>query len=260
MGMNATLDHATFLATSGSVTVDIANLIGREIVSGRVPQGATIPNEAEISARFSVGRSAVREAVKMLAAKGLVESRPRRGTQVLPAKTWNFFDREVLFWLRDGAPEHAIILELLELRLGVEPQAAALAARKGSADQIKAVGSAYASMQAAAEGKVDPVQADCSFHEAIIVATANRFFQPFGTTIRTAISVTAATTNAIFGHSVGDLVAHGRVLTALEAGDPQGAHDSMKAMLGAVLDAVARAQTKTQVDQRTGSGARLSRG
>ncbi|WP_372353405.1 FadR/GntR family transcriptional regulator [Rhizobium sp. BT-175] len=79
-------------------------------MSGRYPPGSVLPNEAEICAALSVGRSAVREAVKMLTAKGLVESRPRRGTQVLPSSGWNFFDREVLGWLREGGPDPGIII------------------------------------------------------------------------------------------------------------------------------------------------------
>jgi DNA-binding transcriptional MocR family regulator len=122
--------EAAALPGTSTITVDNANLLGRDIVSGRFAQGETLPNEAEFSSSFAVGRSAVREAVKMLAAKGLVQSRPRRGTQVLPAKSWNFFDREVLSWLRDSGPQPGIIIELLELRLGVEPQAAALATIK----------------------------------------------------------------------------------------------------------------------------------
>ena len=245
------------LSTSGSITMDVVNLIGREIVSGRVPQGTNIPNEAEISARFDVGRSAVREAVKMLAAKGLVQSRPKRGTQVLPAKGWNFFDRDVLLWLRDSSPELGIILELLELRLGVEPKAANLAAQRASAEQLRAISAAYACMCAAAEGHADPVQSDVSFHEAIVTATSNRFFQPFGILIRTALSVTAPTTNAIFGHSVGDLEAHGRVLAAIESRDAEAAAAHMEHMLAEVFNAVSKAAGGQQSRRKAPPGMRV---
>jgi DNA-binding FadR family transcriptional regulator len=219
--------EATALPGAGTITVDIANLLGRDIVSGRFAQGETLPNEAEFSSSFAVGRSAVREAVKMLAAKG-----------------WNFFDREVLSWLRDSGPQPAIIIELLELRLGVEPQAAALATLKGTADQIMAVRTAYDDMCAAAEGRADPVQADCAFHQAVIVATNNRFFQPFGLLIRTALSVTAPFTNALFGHSVGNLDAHRAVLIALQSAAPQEAHARMFEMLSEVLEAVQRGASR----------------
>jgi DNA-binding FadR family transcriptional regulator len=225
-------------ARGSSVTFDLTNHLGREIISGRYLPGSILPNEAEISASFSVGRSAVREAVKMLAAKGLVESRPRRGTQVLPSSGWNYFDREVLGWLREGNPGPAIVVELLQLRLGVEPQAASIAATRGTKEQIAAVASAYEQMQRAADGMADPVAADGAFHGAVIAATNNRFFQPFGPLVQTALTVTAPTTNTIFGHSVGDLAAHGRILEALRAHEPEEARDAMADKLAAVLDAV----------------------
>lgn len=76
----------------------------------------------------------------------MVQSRPCRGTQVLQAKSWNFFDREVLLWLRDSGSDLTIIIELLELRLGVEPKAAALTAEKATATQVDAIRTAYVSM------------------------------------------------------------------------------------------------------------------
>ncbi|MDB5550740.1 MAG: hypothetical protein JWL86_724 [Rhizobium sp.] len=222
----------------GSVTYDVTHHLGREIIGGAYPPGAILPNEAEICVQFDVGRSAVREAVKMLAAKGLVDSRPGRGTQVLPSQGWNFFDRDVLMWLREGNTQPDIIVELLQLRIGVEPTAAELAAEKGTDEQIAMIARAYDQMCVAANGRLDPVAADGSFHEAIVIATNNRFFQPFGPLIRTALTVTAPTTNAIFGHSVGDLVAHKATLDAIQSRSPERARTCMLDMLEAVLEAV----------------------
>jgi len=253
-----TSEDLSFEGRSGSVTVDLVNRLGREIVSGRVAQGATMPKEAELSARFQVGRGTVREAVKMLTAKGMVQSRPRLGTQVMPARSWNFFDREVLLWLRDSGPDLTIIIELLELRIGVEPKAAALAAEKASVAQVEAIRSAYASMQAAANGRTDPVIADGVFHEAVIAAANNRFFQPFGAMIRTALFVTAPTTNAIFGHSVGDLDAHGQVLAAIERSATHEAYDAMERMLSEVLQAVTLTRHRNDLGLRAPPGRRLT--
>lgn len=242
----------SLLTPGGSITFDLTNHLGREIISGRYPPGSTLPNEANISSDFSVGRSAVREAVKMLAAKGLVESRPRRGTQVLPSSGWNFFDRDVLGWLREGVPDPEVIIELLQLRLGVEPQAAFIAAAAGSERQIGAVFDAYLQMEQAEKGKFDPVAADGAFHGAIIAATNNRFFQPFGPLIRTALTITAPTTNAIFGHSVGDLAAHKAVVEALKSRSATEARDATASMLGDVLAAVEewRAKPSTKFASR----------
>lgn len=236
------------LSTPGSsITYDVANQLGHDIISGRYPPGSVLPNESDICETFAVGRSAVREAVKMLTAKGLVDSRPRRGTQVLPAAGWNFFDREVLLWLRESNPDPLVIIELLQLRLGVEPQAARLAAHSASEDQIAAMKKAHDRMLAAAEGKVDPVVADGDFHAAIIVATNNRFFQPFGPLIRTALTITAPTTNAIFGHSVGDIVAHEAVLDAITARSSSEAGNRMASMLTDVAEAVEEWRAKPSI-------------
>ncbi|MEJ2458687.1 MAG: FadR/GntR family transcriptional regulator [Novosphingobium sp.] len=222
-----------------SLTFGLAQQLGRQIVSGQYPPGATLPNEAQISSELSVGRTAVREAVKMLSAKGLVETRPRRGTQILPYRDWNYFDRDVLSWLREEDPDPATIVELLQLRLGVEPQAAELAATQATNEEIAAIGNGLERMRIAGEGRTDPVAADAVFHESIIAATHNRFFQPFGALVRTALSITAPTTNMIFGHSVGDLEAHKGVFDSIAARDPAEAHRRMRAMLQEVCDKVA---------------------
>lgn len=235
------------MTLGGSVTFDLANTLGRSIIAGRYPPGSILPNEAEISVAFAVGRSAVREAVKMLAAKGLVESRPRRGTQVQPVKTWNFFDREVLVWLRESSPDIEVMIELLQLRLGVEPEAAYLAALTATEEQMQDIEKAYDQMVLAADGNVDPVAADGAFHGAIIVASNNRFFQPFEPLIRIALTLTAPTTNAIFGHAVGDLSAHKKVLDAVGSKSPADARTYMREMLGGTLNAVSAAAEHAKI-------------
>ncbi len=118
----------------------------------------------------------------------------------------------MLRWLRESPPDRKIVIELLELRLGFEPEAAALAARRAEPTHLARIKEAYGYMQESSLGRYDPVEADRRFHEAIIVATSNRFYQPLGPLVRTALSLTAPITNAIFGHSVGDLDAHRAIL------------------------------------------------
>ena len=97
-------------------------------------------------------------------------------------------------------------------------------------------------MRELAAGNYDPVEADCRFHESIIAATNNRFYQPLGALVRTALSLTAPITNAIFGHAVGDLAAHGEVLLAIESKDEQRAFDLMRGLLSHVAREVAEAK------------------
>jgi DNA-binding FadR family transcriptional regulator len=234
---------------SGNITVELVNRLGREIVAGRFGVSDIFPNEGALSSELEISRTVVREAIKMLTAKGLVGSRPRRGTEVRPVSDWNLLDSDVLRWLRESPPDRNIVIELLELRLGFEPEAAALAARRADPAQIARIEEAYGFMQESAAGRYDPVEADCRFHEAIIAATSNRFYQPLGALVRTALSLTAPITNAIFGHPVGDLDAHGEVLLAIEKGDEPSAFDLMHRMLSDVAKHVAEAKTLPPVSR-----------
>lgn len=233
----------------GNITVALVNRLGREIVTGRFGVGHILPIEDALSSEHQISRTAVREAIKMLTAKGLVGSRPRRGTEVRPVSDWNLLDPDVLRWLRESPPDRKIVIELLELRLGFEPEAAALAARRADPAQLARIKEAYAYMRESGEGRFDPVEADCRFHEAIIAATSNRFYQPLGALVRTALSLTAPITNAIFGHSVGDLVAHGKILAAIEKGNEQQAFDFMRKKLSNVAEMVAEAKTLPPVSR-----------
>jgi DNA-binding FadR family transcriptional regulator len=231
---------------SGNITFELLNRLGQEIVAGRIGVTDSFPNEGALSSELQISRTAVREAIKMLTAKGLVGSRPRRGIDVRPVSDWNLLDSDVLRWLRESPPDHKIVIELLELRLGFEPEAASLAARRADPVQLARIEEAYGAMRESAEGRYDPVEADCRFHEAIIVATSNRFYQPLGALVRTALSLTAPITNAIFGHSVGDLGAHGEILLAIKAKDERRAFDRMRWMLSDVAKEVAETETLPQ--------------
>ena len=234
---------------SGNVTLKLVNRLGREIVAGRVGVSDILPNEGALSSELQISRTAVREAIKMLTAKGLVGSRPRRGTEVRPVSDWNLLDSDVLRWLRESPPDREIVVELLELRLGFEPEAAALAARRADPAHLARIEETYGFMRESAAGRYDPVEADCRFHEAVVAATRNRFYQPLGSLVRTAISLTAPITNALFGHSVGDLEAHGDVLLAIENKDELRAFDNMRKMLSDVARHVAEAETLPSISR-----------
>ena len=156
----------------------------------------------------------------------------------------------MLRWLRESPPDRRIVIELLELRLGFEPEAAALATRRADPTQLARIGEAYGFMRESAAGNYDPVEADCRFHESIISATNNRFYQPLGALVRTALSLTAPITNAIFGHPVGDLAAHGKVLLAIESKNEQRAFDLMRGLLSHVAREVAEAKDLPRTPNR----------
>ena len=110
--------------------------LGRRIVRGEVQPGDALPQEAALCHQLGVSRTVVREAVKALAAKGLVDSRPKRGTVVRPSRAWSFLDPEVLQWQTETDPDGRQLTYLTELRQAVEPVAAAMAAARASEEEI----------------------------------------------------------------------------------------------------------------------------
>src|SRR5262249_18820510 len=94
----------------------VAHDIGAQILRGDLGPGDVLPNEADFSARLKVSRTALREAIKVLAAKGLVESRPKTGTRVRPRGEWNLLDPDVLAWQLAAGPVESFVADLFELR------------------------------------------------------------------------------------------------------------------------------------------------
>ena len=199
------------------------------------------PIEAELCARFGVSRSVVREAVKMLTAKGLLSARPRRGTVVEPEPHWNLLDPDVLRWLLERAPSPALLAEFTQMRLGIEPQAAALAAQavgRGQAEMLPPIRAALARMRAAGTGDDDPLASDIAFHVAILHASGNRFLVQLRELVDTALRISIRMTNARKGVALASVDDHARVLHAIEAGDPVAAAAAMRALLGEALDLI----------------------
>lgn len=162
--------------------------LGRRIISGEFPAGDPLPAQEECCALLGVSRSVLREALRVLAAKGLVDARPKAGTFVRPRDAWNFLDPEVLEWRLETADSDKVVDELYELRQMVEPVAAFLAAKRAKLVDFQRMGEAFEEMAAAG---ADPhiVAPDLKFHRAIIVASGNDFFAALGRVIESALSV-----------------------------------------------------------------------
>ena len=108
----------------------VAHQIGERILRGDIAPGQSLPNEADLSEELNVSRTALREAIKVLAAKGLLESRPKTGTRVRSRDNWNMLDPDVLAWLFADGPNAAASEMLFEIREIFEPSAAAMAATR----------------------------------------------------------------------------------------------------------------------------------
>ncbi|MBW4330294.1 FCD domain-containing protein [Stakelama sp. CBK3Z-3] len=220
-----------------NLTYGMLDHLGKQIVTGAF-EDTPFPTEAELSKQLGVSRSVTREAVKMLTAKGLLSARPRQGTLVQPAASWNLFDADVLRWLLDRKFSIELLAQFNQLRSAIEPAAAALAAQAADADGIAAIDAGYARMVAAEAGEDDTLAADIAFHLAILRASANPFFAQFRDVVATALQTSIRFTNRIKGRTA-DLEAHRAVKTAIETHDSQAAHRAMATIIGDVMTLIA---------------------
>src|SRR3954454_17498810 len=140
----------TRLETSSRfVSQRVLGELGRRILAGQYAQHSALPTELQLCAEFGVSRTAMREATKMLAAKGLVVSRKRAGTLVQDSSLWNRLDVDVLSWMSATDPDPEFVRGLIEARLAIEPAAAELAARRASAGDLARIEAGYLAMRAA---------------------------------------------------------------------------------------------------------------
>jgi DNA-binding FadR family transcriptional regulator len=221
-------------AISGrNLTHGMLDTLGRAIVTGRY-ESRPFPTEAEIAKTHGVSRSVTREAVKMLTAKGLVSARPRQGTVVQPASSWNLFDTDVLRWTLERKFSVELLRHFNQLRVAIEPEAAALAARYGDADDVRAIRSGLEQMEAGEAGLTDPLEADIAFHVAIMRASKNPFYAQFQSVVATALRTSIRFTNRIKGRSA-NIADHAAVADAIIARDPAAAKVAMTRIIGDVL-------------------------
>lgn len=168
----------------------IAAEFGRRIVSGAIAPGDTLPIEPEIQREFAVSRTAVREAMRLLAAKGMTRSRRKTGTHVRPIADWNMLDPDVLRWFLEPQASPEFIRNLFEMRLIFEPIAAALAAQRIDDDGRARLRRAAAGIAANPRGSDGQVEADLNFHMTVLHATRNSLLLSLGSLIRSALAVT----------------------------------------------------------------------
>lgn len=203
--------------------------IGGAIVRGEVVPGASLPPEHEIEACYHVSRSVVREAMKILAAKGLISVRPRLGTHVRPPWEWVLLDRDVLGWMRSAnGIDPELMTALVETRAIIEPAAAGLAARRATLEDCQRIDQALQAMRA---GRGDPkaaIIADKAFHLAILDATHNPVLRSFRSAIDTILSAVFDLTVDAF---VANLPNHAAVAEAIYARDPESARAAMDKVL-----------------------------
>lgn len=214
----------------------IANKLGVAIVSGEYQPGETLSGEVAFAEELDVSRSAYREAVQVLMAKGLVESRPKAGTRVLPRNRWNLLDPEVLGWAFAGEPDGKFVRDLFELRAIVEPAAAALAAQRRDKADLKAMKDALSAMRRHSLATDAGRAADRDFHNAILNATKNDALQVLAAGIGAAVNWTTQFKQRSRALPRNPIPDHARVYDAIADGDADGAIAAMRQLVELALD------------------------
>lgn len=223
-------------ATSPRIHGSIARAIGIEIVSGKRAPGQLLGGEIEASEALGISRTAYREAIRILAAKGLIESRPKAGTRVTPRAQWNMLDPDVLAWMFEGDPGRDFITALFELRGIVEPAACALAAARRTDDDLAVMEEALAEMGKRTLKTAEGREADQRFHAAILAAARNEPLVSLASTVGAAIGWTTRFKQRVKARPRDPMPDHKAVLAAIRAGDADGARAAMNVLLRLAIE------------------------
>jgi GntR family transcriptional regulator, galactonate operon transcriptional repressor len=220
----------------------VVQMLGEAIVSGDYGPGETIDTEA-LESRFGVSRTVIRETLKVLASKGLVDSRQRRGTFVRPGREWNRLDPDVMRWRFESADSAADLFgELHEIREMIEPPSARLAAERRRAEDVEAAAEALTRMARTMQnGDVDAfVDADVAFHAALLEASHNDLVGSLSVIIELGLRSRDALVHKTLPPPRREIALHRRVLDAVVAREPQEAEEAMRDLLANAARSAAR--------------------
>ena len=223
----------TGLPVRAGVHGEVVRRLGLGILEGSWPPGARLPNETELCELYRVSRTALREAVRFLAAKGLIEARPRLGMVVRSRESWNLLDPELLAWQRDwGTFDAALVRSLLEARRVIEPAAAALAAERATSADLARIEAALLGMIQNLPGDLDACcKADVAFHREILAASHNIVFRQLAGTIGAALEATFRISTELSRSYERTIEAHRDVLEAIRMRNRGTAEARMRALI-----------------------------
>ena len=240
----ATPDEPSRTYPTRGVHGRLVEVIGQRIVGDALAPGTDLPREVELMDEFQASRTAVREAIKVLAAKGLVESRQKRGMRVRAQDEWNLLDPDVLAWYAASSPSPELVGQMVELRRMIEPAAARLAAERRSAGELAAIEAAFAQMQAGLDDFTAYYRADLAFHRALFRASGNPFIDRLGAIVAVILEVSFRLQRRSLIPASAGLALHAPVLEAIRARDPERAEAAMLAIIDAAAIELETAATR----------------
>lgn len=227
--------------------------LGRQIVHEELIPGDTLPKEADLSEEYGVSRTIIREAVKGLQARGLVESKARVGTTVRPRGNWKLLDPDVLTWAFESDRQAEALLHLTEVRLVVEPAAAKWAAQRATEEERAHIETCFRELEQAIGDRDAWIKADVKFHDSILMACHNELIEHLVGTLRRVLFRSREATILVMERADAEgaadpyeaatkeaLQLHRVPFEAIMQGDSEAAHEGMRAILEWVMDVIIR--------------------
>lgn len=224
------------VGSSRGLVGEVAAALGRRITTGVIAPGTLVDPEA-VAAEFGTSRTVVREALKVIAAKGLIESRPHAGTTVRPRSDWRLTDPEVMAWRTGGGADVQLIAEIDEVRSAIEPLGARLAAQRAESDALTRIRSAMDRLRAAADrpGSAEWVTADVELHRQILQAGNNELLASLEGLLEPALQARDQLVGAA-GDPRRAVDAHEEVVVAIERRRPVAAERAMRRLIATAAD------------------------
>jgi DNA-binding FadR family transcriptional regulator len=217
----------------------VDDIVG-SIVSGELAPGALLPSEPEMSANFGVSRTVVREALRILGAKGLIDVRHGSGTRVTPPEQWDPLDAAILAVRRERGQLGAVLNDLIEARGIIECEIAALAASRHDATHRLRLEAHLATMRDALDRPDVFIEADAGFHDTLVAASGNRVLMRMMEPVHELVHFGQSVTNAIPGTLERALDDHQAIADAVFARHAGRAREAMRTHLLLTQQHIAR--------------------
>lgn len=209
----------------------VINNLGERIVRGFYPPGSLLPRESDLMLSYDASRTSIREVIKVLSAKGLVETRQKIGTRVLDRSSWDIFDADVLLWHPFDTTQHDILRDLIEMRQLVEPPAARFAATRATLDDIEQIRVSCVAMHESMNDMVAYAEADVQFHMAVFRASHNAMLDRFGHIVASFLKISFRIQQEALDPSKNpiedDCANHMKIYEAINRSDPSAAEELM---------------------------------
>lgn len=219
----------------------VAREIGLRILRNDFKPGDALVKEPELSLQLNVSRSVLREALKILGAKGLIEARPKIGTRIRPRMDWNLFDPDVLAWQSEAGPDRQFLLAICEVRLMFEPMTAGLAATRATAEEIAVIKRDCQVMQDAVDLMEDYTAADLHFHLAICLAAHNEFLQRIIKTLDAPLRTSRLITSRLPGANQKAMPLHHAIADAIGKRENAAAEEAMRKLVHLTIEDIMHA-------------------